>query len=123
MSLSMRFLLTAALWGIIGMLLGIIMGAKQDFSMSPVHAHINLLGWVSLAIYGIVYRLYPVMAEGRLAGSQFYLANLGLLIMAPSLAVVLKGSKSALPALVISEFMVFGALLLFLSILWKHRNV
>ena len=123
MSLSMRFLLTAALWGIIGMLLGIIMGAKQDFSMSPVHAHINLLGWVSLAIYGIVYRLYPVMAEGRLTGTQFYLANLGLLIMAPSLAVVLKGSKSALPALVISEFMVFGALLLFLLILWKHRNV
>lgn len=123
MNLSMRFLLTAALWGVIGMLLGIIMGAKQDFSMAPVHAHINLLGWVSLAIYGIVFRLYPVMTEGKLAGWQFYLANLGLLIMAPSLAMVLKDSKSALPALVLSEFMVFGALLLFLLILWKNRNV
>lgn len=122
MNLSMRFLLTAALWGVIGMLLGIIMGARQDFSMAPVHAHINLLGWVSLAIYGIVYRLYPVMTEGKLAGWQFYLANLGLLIMAPSLAMVLKDGKSALPALILSEFMVFGALLLFLLILWKNRN-
>ncbi|KPK11236.1 MAG: hypothetical protein AMJ68_06460 [Acidithiobacillales bacterium SG8_45] len=123
MNLSMRFLLTATLWGVIGMLLGIIMGARQDFSMAPVHAHVNLLGWVSLAIYGIVYRLYPVMTEGKLASWQFYLANLGLLIMAPSLAMVLKDSKSALPALILSEFMVFGALLLFLKILWKNRNV
>ena len=122
MSLSIRFLVTAALWGIVGMLLGIVMGAKQDFSMAPVHAHINLLGWVSLAIYGSVFRLYPVMTEGRLPGLIFYLANLGLLIMAPSLAMVLKNSKSALPTLVLSEFMVFSALVLFLVVLWKNRN-
>ena len=122
MSLSMRFLLSAALWGVIGMSLGIIMGARQDFSLAPVHAHINLLGWVSLAIYGIVYRLYPLMTEGKLASWQFYLANFGLLIMAPSLAMVLKDSKSALPALILSELMVFGSLLLFLLILWKNRS-
>jgi cbb3-type cytochrome oxidase subunit 1 len=122
MSLSMRFIFSAALWGTVGMLLGIVMGAKEDFTMAPVHAHVNLLGWVSLAIYGIVYRLHPVMTEGKLAGWQFYLANLGLLIMAPSLAMILKDNKSALPTLVLSEFMVFGALLFFLLILWKNRT-
>ena len=122
MSLSIRFFITAALWGIVGMLLGIVMGAKQDFSMGPVHAHINLLGWVSLAIYGSVFRLYPVMINGRLPGLIFYLANLGLLIMAPSLAMVLKNKTIALPTLVLSEFMVFAALVLFLVVLWKNRN-
>jgi cbb3-type cytochrome oxidase subunit 1 len=122
MSLSMRFIFSAALWGTVGMLLGIFMGAKEDFTMAPVHAHINLLGWVSLAIYGVVYRNYPIMAESKLATWQFYLANLGVLVMAPSLAFVLKANKSAIPTLALSEFMVLGALLIFLLNLWKNRN-
>lgn len=122
MSLSMRYILSAALWGIVGMSLGIIMGAKEDFSMAPVHAHINLLGWVTLAMYGVVYKVYPVMAEGKLATWQFFLANLGLLIMAPSLAMVLKGNKTMILPLAVSEFLVFGALLIFCFNVWKHRN-
>ena len=122
MSLSIKFFLTASLWGVIGMSLGIIMGAKQDFSLAPVHAHINLLGWVSLAIYGTVFRLYPVMSEGKLPVWVFYLANVGLLIMAPSLAMVLKNNTGALPPLVLSEFLLIGSALIFLVILWKNRT-
>ena len=36
--------------------LGIYMGMHEDFTLAPVHAHINLLGWVTLALYGLYHR-------------------------------------------------------------------
>jgi uncharacterized membrane protein len=51
---------TAALGG---MILGIIMGMSQDFTLAPAHAHGNLLGWVTMAIYGLYHR-----GVGRVSG-------------------------------------------------------
>jgi hypothetical protein len=68
------FLLLAALCLIVGVCLGIYMGMNEDFQLMPVHAHLNLVGWVSLALFGVVYRLYPRLAASRLAGVQFWLA-------------------------------------------------
>ncbi len=35
----------AALAGLTGVSLGIWMGLARDFTLAPVHAHVNLLGW------------------------------------------------------------------------------
>ncbi|HYM02553.1 MAG TPA: hypothetical protein VET85_06365 [Stellaceae bacterium] len=50
------FVATGAVLGIIGMAMGIVMGVSQDFTLSPVHAHINLVGWVSMVLFGLAYR-------------------------------------------------------------------
>lgn len=68
------FLLLAAGCLIIGVLLGIGMGIQQDFQLAPVHAHLNLVGWASLALFGIVYRIYPELGASRLAKVHFLLA-------------------------------------------------
>jgi hypothetical protein len=73
-NVDLKFLLLAAIMLTAGVGLGIRMGIVHDFSLAPVHAHINLVGWASLALFGIVYRLYPQMAESRLAGLHFILA-------------------------------------------------
>ena len=52
------FILTGALFAVFGLCLGLWMVAANNFIYSKIHAHVNLLGWVTLAIYGIVYRLY-----------------------------------------------------------------
>ena len=44
----------AALAALGGMGLGIVMGISQDFTLAPAHAHLNLLGWVTMAIYGLI---------------------------------------------------------------------
>jgi cbb3-type cytochrome oxidase subunit 1 len=44
----------------------------------PVHAHVLLLGWASLALAGVVYHLYPAAAGTRLARWHFWLHNGGL---------------------------------------------
>jgi hypothetical protein len=40
----------AVVYLVMGVGLGIYMGASGDHVMVPVHAHFNLLGWASLAL-------------------------------------------------------------------------
>ena len=53
------FLILAAACLIVGVVMGIAMGVVHDFRLGPVHAHLNLLGWASLALFGLTYRAYP----------------------------------------------------------------
>src|ERR1700686_1460174 len=57
----------AVLMVIAGMIWGIVMGISQDHSTMPAHAHLNLLGWVSLFLFGIYYQLHPAVDLNRLA--------------------------------------------------------
>ncbi len=65
------FLLLATVLLICGAVLGIVMGAREDFQLVPIHAHLNLAGWASLALFGLTYRAYPELAGTRLARYHF----------------------------------------------------
>jgi hypothetical protein len=65
------FLLLATVLLICGAVLGIVMGAREDFQLVPVHAHLNLAGWASLALFGLTYRAYPQIAATSLARYHF----------------------------------------------------
>lgn len=56
--------------------------------MMPAHAHLNLLGWVTLSIMGGFYAL-PVSRPGVLAWVNFVLSSLGAIMMAVLLPQVL----------------------------------
>jgi hypothetical protein len=53
-----------------GMLAGIAMGIRQDFTLQPAHAHLNLVGGVLLFLFGMYYRLFPAAADDKLAKLQ-----------------------------------------------------
>lgn len=72
--IDLGFLLLASASLVGGVSLGIWMGIAHDFRLAPVHAHLNLLGWASLALFGLVYRCYPELAAGRAARVHFGLA-------------------------------------------------
>lgn len=69
------FLLLACLLLICGATLGIVMGAREDFQLAPVHAHLNLAGWASLALFGLTYRAYPEIAGTALARYHFIISG------------------------------------------------
>lgn len=48
-----------------GMLMGVAMGAAGDFTLRPVHAHMNLLGWAVLAVAALMLRAYPHLESDR----------------------------------------------------------
>ncbi len=56
--------------------------------MLPAHAHLNLLGWVTLSIMGGFYAL-PGNQSGVLAWVNFVLSSLGAVLMAVLLPQVL----------------------------------
>ena len=70
------FLFVAALQLAVGSALGIWMGLVQDLSFRPVHAHMNLMGWASLAVFGLTYRAFPRLGALRLARAHFIVAVL-----------------------------------------------
>ena len=71
------------------------MGANNDFLYAPVHAHINLIGWVTLALCGTFYTLTRDTYSPRLAWITFGLIATGVLVMIPTLSLLLKTGDSA----------------------------
>lgn len=65
--IDLLFLTLASLCMVAGVAMGVAMGAAHDFRFAPVHAHLNLVGWTSLALFGLVYKAYPALAGSRLA--------------------------------------------------------
>ena len=76
--LSRRLLQIAVVYWVLGVRFGIYMGATQNFTDVPVHAHLNLLGWVSLGLCGLIYAKAPHLEKSFLAKAHFWLHNLGL---------------------------------------------
>ena len=98
----------AVLYLILGISLGIAMGASQNFTLRPVHAHINLLGWTTMALAGLIYSVFPKAGESWLARLHFWLLNLALPVMMGALSMLLLGHVAIAPGLAISE--IIGAL-------------
>jgi cbb3-type cytochrome oxidase subunit 1 len=71
----------------IAALLGIAMLGSQDMmAMKFVHSHLNMLGWVSMMIYGVGYHILPrfmgrPLYSNKIGEAQFYLANISLVAM------------------------------------------
>ena len=64
MKVDVWFLRAGALWLLVGLVMGILMGVSEKLQYHPVHAHINLVGWVIMALYGLTYRAWPAAKVG-----------------------------------------------------------
>ncbi len=68
-------------------ILGLFMLGHQDLmALKFVHSHLNMLGWVSMMIYGVGYHILPrfmgrPLYSNRIGEVQFYLANIALIAM------------------------------------------
>lgn len=79
----------AVVYFLIGISFGLYMSIFHVFKLATVHVHINLLGWMSLSIAGILYTLFPHLAQTSAAKTHFWLHNLGLPIMMISIALAI----------------------------------
>jgi hypothetical protein len=107
------FLLLAAICLLCGVSLGIWMGIAHDFQFAPVHAHINLLGWASLALFGLVYRSYPQLGQSWLALAHFVLAAPTAVAFPVGIYLSIAHEKPAVA--IIASLVWFVSVLLFLA--------
>jgi hypothetical protein len=110
---------TAALCG---MSLGIAMAVRQDFTLMPAHAHLNLLGWVSMALYGLYYRGAAAIRP-RHAWIQAGVATLGFVSMNGGLAALLSTGEPRFEAIVSAGAIcaVLGMLLFLVQVVTERR--
>lgn len=112
--------LAAGIAGLIGMAWGIQMSASANHTMAPAHAHLNLLGWVSLALYGTFYQLVPAAGESMLAKVQALVAVLGVALIVPGIAMAIAQTGETLAKLG-SVITILSMLLFVVVVLTKGR--
>ena len=111
--MSIRLIRIAVVYLAIGVTMGIVMGITHQFSIAPVHAHVNLLGWASLGIMGVIYRVYPAAAETRLARAHFWIHNTALPVFMIGLAFALTGHEAAMPVAIAGALTVAIGIIVF----------
>lgn len=117
MDVSRAFLVVGSLFLVVGISIGMYMGASGDTTLRPVHVHINLLGFAVMSIFGLVYRAYPAMAAGVLARVHFWLHVVGSVVLLGMLYRFLVGSideSGMVPLAPIAELAVMLGLLTFI---------
>ncbi|THD48987.1 MAG: cytochrome-c oxidase [Bradyrhizobium sp.] len=118
-SYDSNFIAIGALWLVVGMLLGIGMGASHDFTLAPLHAHINLIGFVCHSIFGLAYRSWPGLKTSALAPYQFWIFVIAAPITLLGLYFTVTGGPE-LPTIVGSIAILIGAVL-FAVMIWMER--
>jgi hypothetical protein len=98
---------------VVGMIWGLQMAISDNHSAFPAHAHLNLLGWVSLFLFGIYYRLHPALEHSRLALSQIWLWVIGTVVQAIGVGLVTTGTASGEPAAAGGSILVLVSILIF----------
>jgi cbb3-type cytochrome oxidase subunit 1 len=107
------FILIGLLCGIFGFACGIWMGVGEHFELAPVHAHINLVGFASMVLFGLIYRAYPKLAESKLAAAHFVIFTIGAVLFIAGLPLAQAHQTIALA--VIGSLGVLTGLLVFLA--------
>ena len=86
--ITVWFIRCAIIYFLLAILLGIHMSMNSAiYPWIPIHAHFNLLGWMSMMIYGVGYHILPRFSgkplfSDALANAQLWLSNIGLIGMA-----------------------------------------
>jgi hypothetical protein len=106
-----------ATWLVLGMALGSVMGAANNFAYAPLHAHINLIGFACHAVFGIAYRVFPAMKASALAIWQFWIFVVATPVMLLGLYFTLSNGPE-LPIIIGAFGVILGAIL-FAIIAWK----
>jgi cbb3-type cytochrome oxidase subunit 1 len=81
------FLRASLTWLALGVTLGVAMAMRPSWTIyRPAHEHMNLLGFVTMMIYGVAYHVVPRFSGRQLRYRQlavwhFWAANGGLALM------------------------------------------
>lgn len=142
------FIAACVIYSIIGFSWGVAVGMLPDLRnfinhqphahlIMLGHGHLNLLGWVEMAIFAAVYYIVPRLVRRniyslRLVNIHFWVHNFGLLGMVTSF--VLAGSLGGLASYtmdmdevnkIVRPFMImvglFGSLVLLSNIIWAYN--
>lgn len=122
--MGIKFIKVSVCYFFIGIFLGMFMGIADFFQLTSAHTHINLIGWVSLAIIGIIYHLFPLAGENKLAKIQFWFMMIGIPLLTLAMILFRLGKFSiAEPMSGFGGSLIFFGVILFLVNVMKNVKI
>jgi cytochrome c oxidase cbb3-type subunit 1 len=119
------YLRMSVVYFVVGTLIGfaMLLWPSESGYYVPIHVHLNLLGFMSMMIYGVGYHILPKFSgtyiySPRIMKIQFWMANAGLIGMSVSWPFVMRGDAA------LSEtILIVSALLSIISVLLFTFNI
>jgi hypothetical protein len=103
----------ASVFGLIGAVLGGHMAGSGSYAVRPIHAHILVVGWLTLFAWAVYYRVFQPKNQ-ILAGLHVYSAIIGAVGLTGGMALY-NFRPGFLPAAVETAFYIGGGVILLLS--------
>ena len=125
MNVSRNFLVTGPLFLLVGVFLGMYMGATQDHSLAPVHAHLNLLGFVLMMVFGLTYNAFPAAGTSSLARIHFWLHLVGAVVLLAMIMLLFTGQiteTAMFPLAPLAELCVLVGVVIFALNMFRHAR-
>jgi hypothetical protein len=118
-----RMMRAGVIFLVLGMIWGIEMGIRQEFSLAPAHAHFNLVGGVLLFVVGLYYRMVPAARDSALATWQSWLHIVGAILFPVGVAIVIKKGEAFIILPILGSLIVVAAIALFAVIVFRTTRV
>lgn len=122
---SRAFLKASLAWLGAGVTLGAVMASWPAAAMyRTAHFHMNLLGFVSMMIFGVAYHVIPrfvghPLHNRRLATAHWWVANAGLLVLSTGFVLMPLVGARALPVQAVGGALSATGAYLFIYNLWR----
>ena len=121
-NISGRFIKVAVIFALTGMALGINMAITGVHDQIQAHAHINLLGWVTMMLFGLFYKSHGGAAQGKLAMVHFWLSTLGAIVINLGVFLFYSGMPEAEPVAAIGSIIVILGMATFAVVVFKNTG-
>jgi cytochrome c oxidase cbb3-type subunit 1 len=120
------FIRASLVWLGTGVLIGLAMAfwPEEALAYRPAHVHANLLGFVSMMIFGVAYHVIPrftgnPLHSRRLARIHFRVANLGLALLVGGWILRVRWPLVGMPAVEAGALASAVGAFLFILNLWR----
>jgi hypothetical protein len=113
------FFKTAIVFLIVGIGMGLQMSISGTHNVIGAHAHTNLLGWVTMALFGGYYAVNPAKAELKLAKIHFWTYAGGVAVLVPSLYALYLGYLAIEPLVALASLVTFAGVLVFAVVVFR----
>lgn len=110
------FFVSALVYGVIGILLGLHMAMSKNHGQMPTHAHVLVIGWLSFAVFGLFYSAHGHAVPRLLAAAHFWLAQISLAALVVGLYLLYSGQTQYEPVAAISSLGYAASFLVFVAV-------
>jgi Cbb3-type cytochrome oxidase, subunit 1 len=120
-----RFIKASLFWFGLGVLLGTAMAVHPPWVIyGPAHVHMNMLGFVTMMIFGVGYHVIPRFSghklhSKKLAGAHWWLSNAGLALIVAGFFLAPHVGTQSIPVVAAGGTLNAAGALSFIYNLWR----